>query len=70
VVYRPWIGIVDPVVGFHLQFYNRRGLHASGAATSLQQTASQLEKQRGSMTEQVRKVVEEAGGGVTALESE
>jgi transcriptional activator of glycolytic enzymes GCR1 len=53
------------------QFYSRRlpiikairDLHASGAATSLQQAASQLEKQRVDDPKQVRKDVEEAGGG-------
>jgi hypothetical protein len=53
------------------QFYSRRlpiikairELHASGAATSLQQAASQLEKQRVDDPKQVRKDVEEAGGG-------
>jgi hypothetical protein len=50
--------------------YNKalQELHASGAATSLEQAASQLEKQRVDDPEQVRQDAEEADGGGLYLE--
>jgi hypothetical protein len=61
------------------QFYSRRlpiikalrQLHASGAATSLQQAATQLETQRGSMTlNKFRKRLKQEAAGATASGSE